>query len=73
MVSIDAEPLTQDQDFKKTQKITWLAVTNQAEFTPTICVHYDPIISKPVCSKDDDFKDYINTDSKVCSAFRLAA
>ena len=62
---MEATPLD-DTDFKKTQKLTWLAKTNQAALTPITCMHYDHIISKPVLSKDDDFKDYINTDSKVC-------
>ena len=32
---------------------------------PTIAVQFDDVISKPVLTKNDDFKDYINKDSKV--------
>ena len=53
------------QDYKKTQKITWLAETDKAKFTPTVCVHFDNIITKAVLGKDEDFKQYINKDSKV--------
>lgn len=53
------------QDYKKTQKITWLAETDRAPFTPTVCVQYDHIITKPVIGKEEDFKQYANRDSKV--------
>ena len=65
IVSIDATPQLDDNDYKKTQKMTWLAVANQAPFTPVTCIHYDHILSKPVLSKEDDFKDFLNRDSKV--------
>lgn len=57
----------ENTDFKKTTKITWLADTNSAPLLPTICVNYQPLISKAVITKDDDFKEYINKNSKVCS------
>ena len=44
-------------------------MTNQAPFTPITCVHYDHIISKPVLSKEEDFKNFINRDSKVSPLF----
>lgn len=53
------------QDYKKTQKITWLAEASAGPFTPTVCVHYDHIISKAIIGKDEDFKQYINANSKV--------
>ena len=55
------------QDFKKTQKITWLAESKVAPFTPTVCVQFDHIISKAVLGKDDDFKQFINSNTRVCS------
>lgn len=55
----------ENTDYKKTTKITWLAETNSAPLVPTICVNYQPIINKAVLGKDDDFKDYINKNSKV--------
>lgn len=53
------------QDYKKTQKLTWLAEASAGPFTPTVCVHYDHIISKAIIGKDEDFKQYINANSKV--------
>ena len=67
--SVEAEPMLDDKDYKKTQKITWLAETSQAEFTPATCVHFDNLITKGVIGKDEDFKDFINTDSKVFKHF----
>lgn len=54
-----------NKDFKKTTKITWLTETENAPLLPTICVNYQPLISKAVITKDDDFKEYINKNSKV--------
>ena len=53
------------QDFKKTTKLTWIAESSKAPLLPTIAVHFDDVISKPVLTKNDDFKDHINKDSKV--------
>ncbi|XP_066559090.1 bifunctional glutamate/proline--tRNA ligase isoform X2 [Amia ocellicauda] len=55
----------ENRDYKKTTKITWLASTPRALPTPTICITYQHLITKPVLGKDDDFKDYINRNSKV--------
>ena len=55
----------ENTDYKKTQKLTWLAETNLAPFTPTVCVHYDHIITKPILGKEENFKEFINGDSKV--------
>ena len=54
------------QDYKKTQKLTWLAETTKAPLVPALCIYFDNIISKPVLSKDDDFKNFVNKDTKVC-------
>ena len=64
VTSVDAEPNLDDKDFKKTLKVTWLADTDSAPFTPTTLVYYDHIISKPVLEKDDDFKNFIGKDTK---------
>ncbi|XP_052767806.1 bifunctional glutamate/proline--tRNA ligase-like [Mya arenaria] len=64
ITSIDGELNLSNMDFKKTQKITWLAESNVADFTPTVCVHYDHIISKPILGKEEDFKQFVNADSK---------
>ncbi|KAM6271908.1 bifunctional glutamate/proline--tRNA ligase isoform 5-T5 [Spheniscus humboldti] len=63
-VSIDAKLNLENKDFKKTTKITWLAETPRAPLIPTVCVNYEHLITKPVLGKDEDFKQYINQNSK---------
>ncbi|XP_034413651.1 bifunctional glutamate/proline--tRNA ligase isoform X4 [Cyclopterus lumpus] len=65
VVSMEARLNLDNKDFKKTTKITWLADTNSAPLLPTICINYLPLISKAVITKDDDFKEYINKNSKL--------
>ncbi|XP_027754219.1 bifunctional glutamate/proline--tRNA ligase isoform X3 [Empidonax traillii] len=62
--SINAKLNLDNKDFKKTTKITWLAETPRAPLIPTVCVNYDHLITKPVLGKDEDFKQYINRNSK---------
>uniref|UniRef100_A0A663M0V2 Bifunctional glutamate/proline--tRNA ligase n=1 Tax=Athene cunicularia TaxID=194338 RepID=A0A663M0V2_ATHCN len=64
IVSIDAKLNLENKDFKKTTKITWLAETPCAPLIPTVCVNYEHLITKPVLGKDEDFKQYINQNSK---------
>jgi bifunctional glutamyl/prolyl-tRNA synthetase len=66
IVSVEAEPNLSNKDYKKTVKLTWLAETDRAPFVPCICVYFDHIISKSVLGKDEDFKDYIGHNTKVC-------
>eukprot|EP00794_Sanderia_malayensis_P017780 gene17780-19556_t len=66
--SIDANLELENKDFKKTAKVTWLASHSQGPFTPTICVNFDHIISKDVLTKNDNFKDYINKNTKTETA-----
>ncbi|KAM4602394.1 bifunctional glutamate/proline--tRNA ligase isoform 2-T2 [Polymixia lowei] len=63
--SMEARLDLDNKDFKKTTKITWLADTQHAPLLPTICVNYQHLITKPVLGKEDDFKHFINKDSKV--------
>ncbi|KFP62313.1 Bifunctional glutamate/proline--tRNA ligase, partial [Cariama cristata] len=65
IVSIDAKLNLENKDFKKTTKITWLAETPCAPLIPTVCVNYEHLITKPVLGKDEDFKQYINRNSKA--------
>ncbi len=46
-------------------KVTWLAEVDAAPFIPVTCVHYDNLITKDVLAKTDEFKDFINHNSKV--------
>ncbi|KFQ05838.1 Bifunctional glutamate/proline--tRNA ligase, partial [Leptosomus discolor] len=64
IVSIDAKLNLENKDFKKTTKITWLAETPHAPLVATVCVNYEHLITKPVLGKDEDFKQYINQNSK---------
>ncbi|XP_026551528.1 bifunctional glutamate/proline--tRNA ligase isoform X2 [Pseudonaja textilis] len=64
ITSMDAKLNLENKDYKKTTKITWLAETSSASLTPTICVNYEHLITKPVLGKDEDFKQYINKNSK---------
>ena len=72
MTSIEAEANLENTDYKKTHKVTWLAVTDSAPLVPAVCVHYDNIITKPVLAKEDNFKDFVNRNTKVSSVWRSA-
>uniref|UniRef100_A0A3P9I4X4 Bifunctional glutamate/proline--tRNA ligase n=1 Tax=Oryzias latipes TaxID=8090 RepID=A0A3P9I4X4_ORYLA len=65
VASLEARLNLDNKDFKKTTKITWLADTTSAPTMPAICVSYQPLISKAVLGKDDDFKQYINKNTKM--------
>ncbi|XP_071403653.1 bifunctional glutamate/proline--tRNA ligase [Centroberyx affinis] len=65
VLSMEARLNLDNTDFKKTTKITWLADTPSAPLLPTVCINYQHLISKAVLTKDEDFKQYINKDSKV--------
>ncbi|XP_050737054.1 bifunctional glutamate/proline--tRNA ligase-like [Eriocheir sinensis] len=59
VVSVDAEANTQDTDYKKTLKLTWLADSESSPRTPLVCVYFDHLINKSVLGKDEDFKTFI--------------
>uniref|UniRef100_A0A3P9MIJ5 Bifunctional glutamate/proline--tRNA ligase n=2 Tax=Oryzias latipes TaxID=8090 RepID=A0A3P9MIJ5_ORYLA len=65
VASLEARLNLDNKDFKKTTKITWLADTTSAPTMPAVCVSYQPLISKAVLGKDDDFKQYINKNTKM--------
>ena len=63
--SVEAEDNTGDTNFKKTLKVTWLCDDeDNSPKTPAVLVYYDHIISKPILDKDDDFKNFVNKNSK---------
>lgn len=64
IVSLDAKLNLDNKDYKKTTKITWLAESSRAPPIPTVCVTYEHLITKPVLGKDEDFKQYINRNTK---------
>jgi len=60
ITSVDAALNLENKDFKKTLKLTWLAVEDDpSAYPPTFCVYFDNIISKAVLGKDEDFKQFI--------------
>ena len=65
MSSLEARLNLENVDFKKTTKITWLTETAKAPLLPTVCINYLHLITKPVLGKEEDFKAYINKESKV--------
>lgn len=65
MESVEARLALDSTEYKNTQKLTWLPTTDHTQTTPTVCYHYDNIITKGVLKPDDDFKDYINEKSMV--------
>lgn len=70
ITGVDAALNLDNKDFKKTIKLTWLAVLDDAsEYPPTFCVYFDNIISKPVLGKDEDFKQYIGHKTRVSFNF----
>ena len=62
--SVEAKLNLENKDFKKTTKITWLAEHPACTLTPAIAVDFDHIITKPVLEKEDDFKQFINRDTR---------
>ncbi|KAL7057452.1 hypothetical protein AAHC03_018970 [Spirometra sp. Aus1] len=71
VTNIEADLNLEDTDYKKTQKITWLADPSHcshlpaelAQLTPVTCLTYGNLISKTILGKDDDFKQFVNRDS----------
>ncbi len=64
-MSVEAEPNLDDKNYKKTPKLTWISNTEKARPITCVSVFFDHIISKPVLAKDEDFKQYINTNTRV--------
>lgn len=61
-----ATPNLENKDFKKTVKLTWLAVEeDESAYPPTYCVYFDHIISKPILAKDEDFKQFVGHKTRV--------
>ncbi|KAL1129823.1 hypothetical protein AAG570_012767 [Ranatra chinensis] len=65
IIQIFGEPDFNNKDYKKTLKLTWLAETSKSQLVPCKCVYFDHLISKPVMGKDEDFRQFINDQTKV--------
>lgn len=59
--SIEASLNLDNKDFKKTPKICWLSKESCIEAQ---LIYYDHLITKSVLGKDEDFKEFVNKDSK---------
>ncbi|RZC42964.1 tRNA-synt 1c domain containing protein, partial [Asbolus verrucosus] len=64
ITSVDVDPNLENKDYKKTLKLTWLAVTDKGKFTPTWCVYFDHLINKALLGKDEDFKQFIGHETR---------
>lgn len=62
VTSIAATLDMDNKDFKKTLKVTWL---NKDSVQSAKLFYYDHIITKSILGKDEDFKQFVNKDSKV--------
>lgn len=55
----------EDKDYKKTLKVTWILSHTEQPLIPCMCIYYDHLISKPVLGKDEDFKNFLNDNTKI--------
>ena len=60
--NLTAEFLPEDQDFKKTKKITWLA--DGTNLLVANLIEYDHLIKTPKVEEDTNFEDIVNLNSK---------
>ncbi|TPP58441.1 Glutamyl tRNA synthetase cytoplasmic [Fasciola gigantica] len=67
ITAVDGELNLQDTDYKKTLKITWLPELEDKSpaLCPVTCLIYDHLLTKGILGKDEDFKPYVNRNSKV--------
>lgn len=61
--SLEAVYLPEDQDFKGTKKVTWLADVN--DLVPLKMCRYGDILTKDRLEEEDKFEDFINKDSET--------
>ncbi|XP_071834022.1 bifunctional glutamate/proline--tRNA ligase-like [Apostichopus japonicus] len=64
VISMTADLNLENEDYRKTTKITWLAETGNAPFVPTTLIYFDDLISKGILGKDEDFKQFVNKNSR---------
>ncbi|GBM15901.1 Bifunctional glutamate/proline--tRNA ligase [Araneus ventricosus] len=62
---VNAKLNLDDKDYKKTLKVTWVVDSADSPLTPCMCVYYDHLVTKPVLGKDDDFKKFLNKNTKI--------
>jgi len=73
VVRVHARLNLKDVNYKNTLKVTWVTKpssvyneeTQETNSIPCYAIYFDHIMSVPVLGKDDDFKDFINKDTRV--------
>ena len=60
----------ENTSYTGTAKLTWLPTTPT---TPTTVVHFDHLISKAILKPNDDFKDYVNRNTRVCHVILMVS
>ncbi|KFM81927.1 Bifunctional glutamate/proline--tRNA ligase, partial [Stegodyphus mimosarum] len=63
--SIKAKLNLENKDYKKTLKVTWVVDSEETPLIPCVCIYYDHLVSKPVLGKDEDFKNFMNENTKI--------
>lgn len=63
--NFEAVYLPEDQDFKGTKKVTWLAEVD--DLVPLKVYRYSDILTKDRLEEEDNFEDYINESSETIS------
>lgn len=63
-ISLWGDVNPEDKDFKKTKKITWVAVDANTNFEVTL-VEYDHLITKKKFEDGDKVQELVNTNSKI--------
>lgn len=58
----------EDTSYAGTAKLTWLPTKPT---TPTTLVHFDHLITKAILKPNDDFKDYVNKNTRVWILFTV--
>jgi len=66
VVSINADLDLDNKNFKKTLKVTWLA----DPLVDIEILNYDPVIGKAIIEKDEEWKNFIDRDSKHTIAMK---
>ena len=55
----------EDTTFKGKPALTWLAEIEEVPLVPTVLVKFDYLITKPVLENEEDFKDFVNKNTRT--------
>ena len=64
VASVEMQLHPEDTNYKGRPALTWLASLEAVPCVPTIMVRFDYLISKASLESEDDFKDFINLDTR---------